>query len=291
MTEPTRSGGARRSNAATRAAAAVVLEEAGSRPPALIHPGWRAAFPWLVQGTTTRGAGPEPFDLGLFMEDADEDAVRARWHELVEWTGARVAGHARQVHGADVRVWCDEEADAHEVAGAKAVAGASDGATSRAVRLSEPCDGHATDRPGVVLAVTTADCVPVFVVDPARRAVAMLHAGWRGVAAGILERGLDAMAGAYRTRPEDVHVHFGPAICGSCYEVGAEVFEALDQPVPSRPTPIDLRAVLVSRALRSGVGPARTTVSAHCTRCTGSGLFSHRGGDPHRQVGFLGVRA
>ena len=98
------------------------------------------------------------------------------------------------------------------------------------------------------------------------------------------------MVESFETQRMDLHVHFGPAICGACYEVGPEVFEALNQPVPPCPTPIDLRAVLVERAVAAGVDRSQVTVSGHCTRCTGSGLFSHRGGDAERQVGYLGVR-
>lgn len=265
--------------------ASTVRETLRRRPPALVHPGWTAAFPWLVQGTTTRGEGPEPFDLGLFTEGSPDDGVRARWSELAEATGAATAVHARQVHGAEVRVW--------PAGRERGAAGPSEEGVAEhgPPRLVEPCDGHATDRPGVLLAVTTADCVPVFLVDSARRAVAVLHAGWRGAAAGVVAEGLDTMAAAFGSRPSDVHVHLGPAICGSCYEVGPEVFEALEQAVPAAPTPVDLRAVLAERAVQSGVRPARLTVSAHCTCCTDSGLFSHRGGDAHRQVGYLGIRA
>jgi hypothetical protein len=88
----------------------------------------------------------------------------------------------------------------------------------------------------------------------------------------------------------DLLVHLGPAICGKCYEVGPEVFTALGLPAPRAPRPVDLRGVLAARAAAEGVDPSRLTISAHCTRCTGSGLFSHRGGDLGRQVGYIGVR-
>lgn len=210
--------------------------------------------------------------------------------------------HARQVHGAAVRVhWADAESSAaggtrasqEPATSARVPSAVGDGAGEDAgsrLDLVEHCDGHATDRPGTLLAVTTADCVPVFVVDPRHRAVAMIHAGWRGAAAGILEEGLGAMRSSFRTRLEDVRLHLGPAICGACYEVGPEVFEALGRPAPHEPTPIDLRAVLAERAVEHGVGRTRVTISAHCTLCTDSGLFSHRGGDAHRQVGYLGIR-
>jgi len=245
-----------------------VREKLDARVPALVHEAWAAELPWLVQGTTTRALGGDEFDLGLFSGGSSPERVRSHWAHLLEATGMRSAVHARQVHGATVTT---------HTAGA---AGLS---------LVADCDGHLTAEPGVLLAVTIADCVPVFLVNERDRAVCLLHAGWRGAAAGVLEQGLERMA--QRGGAGDVRVHLGPAICGACYEVGPEVFEALGEPAPARPTPIDLRGVLAKRAITGGVEPSRVTVSAHCTRCTGSELFSHRGGDRGRQVGYLGIRA
>lgn len=236
--------------------------------PALVHEDWADELPWLVQGTTTRGPRGAEFDLGLFSEGSAVERVREHWSRLLEVTGMPAVMNAHQVHEADVR-------------------------THRSVppglTLVEPCDGHITAEVGVLLAVTVADCVPVFLVDPADRTVGLLHAGWRGTAAGVLEHGLASIgpsAALHRMR-----VHFGPAICGACYEVGPEVFEALGEPVPAGPTPLDLRGVLARRAVALGIDPAHVTVSEHCTRCTGSDLFSHRGGDRSRQVGYIGIRA
>lgn len=237
----------------------------------LVHPDW-VDLPWLVQGTTTR-AGPRDLDLGLFSGAHDEAVVRANWRELGATTECATLVHARQVHGADVHVVDEERPSSTDVP-----------------RLLEPADGHLTARPGVLLAVTTADCVPVFLVDEATRSVGAVHAGWRGAAAGILEVAVRAMGRAFSTRPEDLRIHLGPAICGTCYEVGPEVFQALLQPEPAGPTPIDVRAVLASGAVGLGVPPARVTISSHCTRCTGSDLYSHRSGDAQRQVGFVGIR-
>lgn len=236
--------------------------------PALVHGGWATELPWLVQGTTTRGAPANEFDLGLFGGGSPNDLVHERWNRLLAATGMRAAVHARQVHEADVRLH---------------------GETSAGLSIVSPCDGHVTSEAGLLLAVTTADCVPIFVVDPEERAVAVLHAGWRGTAAGVLERGLAVVLGGSDAR--GLRVHLGPAICGDCYEVGPEVFEALGEPVPSIAAMLDLRDVLARRALEAGVDASNVTVSDHCTRCTGSGLFSHRGGDRGRQVGYLGIRA
>jgi YfiH family protein len=252
-----------------------VREELDPRVPALVHPEWAVELPWVVQGTTTRGAEATPFDLGLFSGGSSAGAVRPSWDRLIEATGMRAAVHARQVHGAEVR--------SHEPGPALREGGPPTGLT-----LVPECDGHVTSAPGVLLAVSAADCVPIFVVDPAERAVAALHAGWRGVAAGVLERGLDALAGiGGRTA---LRLHLGPAICGECYEVGPEVFEAVGLVAPERATPIDLRLVLARRALEHGMTREHVTISEHCTRCTASGLFSHRGGDRGRQVGYLGIR-
>lgn len=236
---------------------------------ALVHPRWAEDLPWLVQGTTTRGAPGRELDLGLFSGGSPEAVVHKNWGRLLALTAMGSAVHARQLHQAEVRLH---------------------GPARLGLRVVKPCDGHVSDQPGLLLTVSVADCVPVFVVAPRSRSVAALHAGWRGAATGILERGLDVLLQRCEESVSELQLHLGPAICGACYEVGPEVFEALGEPAPRRPRPIDLRVVLARRAVASGVDPANLTVSAHCTRCTESGLFSHRGGDLGRQVGYIGVR-
>lgn len=246
-----------------------VREEPFPGIPALVHPDWRRAFPWLVQGTTRRGVGPDTFDLGMFSDASPAVSVAGAWERLRVGAGCRSVVHAHQVHGAAVRVH---------------------GPGSPGLHLAEACDGHATASPGVLLAVTVADCVPVFLVDPERRAVALLHAGWRGAAEGILERGIETLRRRLGCAPAGLHAHLGPSICGSCYRVGPEVFTALGLPAPAAPAPLDLRAALAGRAVAAGVEAGRLTVSGHCTLCGDSGMFSHRGGDRARQAGYLGIR-
>lgn len=251
-------------------AAALVRERPTVGFPAVVHPVWSERFPWLVQGTTTRRAGPDgpPFDLRTPGpgEESVAGAVPTseRWTALRRWAGARSLVRARQVHGSVVRTTAGGETSVPD------------------------CDGHLTTEIGVLLAVTVADCVPVFLVDPEARAVALLHAGWRGVAAGILEEGIDGLGGAGVAAR--LHLHLGPSICGACYEVGPEVWEALGLPRPPGPTPLDLRGVLVRRALEAGVAAARISRSEHCTRCGDGSFYSHRGGDAGRQAAFLGIR-
>jgi YfiH family protein len=156
--------------------------------------------------------------------------------------------------------------------------------------ISPEADGHATGEPGILMAVTVADCVPVFLLDPGRRSGAVLHAGWRGVVAGVLDAGIELMKSRFGSAAEDLFLHLGPAICGDCYEVGAEVHEALGLPLPEGPRPVDLRGILARNALARDIRSQQVTASVHCTRCRPSPFFSHRGGDVERQVGYLGIR-
>lgn len=237
-------------------------------PPGFTHAAWSERFPWLVQGTTGRGHPSAPFDLGLYSDASAPVTVMGNWDALRSWSRLRRIVHAHQVHGRTVRFHREGPPGLH---------------------LADPCDGHVTVDADVLLTVTLADCVPVFVVDPARRAVALLHAGWRGAAAGVLERGLETLRERARSVPGELLVHLGPAICGACYEVGPEVFAALGLEAPPDPAPIDLRSVLAARAVAAGVSAGNVSVSALCTRCSGEGLFSHRGGDRARQVAYLGI--
>lgn len=246
-----------------------VREELVEGPVAVArHPAWSERFPWLAQGTTTRGRPGSPFDLALFGGGGSASTLE-RWTTLVRAERMERAVHGRQVHGGVVRFHREGPPG---------------------LELALEGDGHVTRSPGVLVAVTVADCVPVFVVTAEPRAVAVLHAGWRGAAAGILEAGLEVFAHRLGIGPAEVHVHLGPAICGSCYEVGPEVHEALGLIRPDGPTPVDLRAVLTRRAASAGVEGRRMSVSTWCTRCGDPPFFSHRGGDPERQAGFAGIR-
>jgi hypothetical protein len=212
--------------------------------------------------TTTRAAG----SFGL-ASDERVDHVMARWAALGEALAAvgvsRLAS-ASQVHGAEV---------------VRHRGGWNGWLRQRGV------DGHITSERGTALAVTVADCTPVFIVHPAG-AVAALHAGWRGTAAGILDVGLDAMAELGFPVSECL-VHLGPSICGNCYEVGPEVFEAMTGVRPVSKGLLDVRAVLADQAARRGV--AELTVSPLCTRCHQERLFTHRGGDAGRQLGIIAL--
>ena len=138
----------------------------------LTHPVWTERFPWLCQGCTTRSIDGAVYDFGLFSGGSSTESVRENWSTLLGATGANSMVHGHQVHGTKIYTH-------HTV--------------SAGLNIFPDCDGHVTDSSGVLLSVTTADCVPIFLVDADRRAIAVLHAGWRGIASGILDCGITAL--------------------------------------------------------------------------------------------------
>ncbi|HWP38047.1 MAG TPA: polyphenol oxidase family protein [Gemmatimonadales bacterium] len=151
-------------------------------------------------------------------------------------------------------------------------------------------DGHVTARRGILLAVTVADCVPVYLADPARGVVGLLHAGWRGIAAGMIERGVAAVASVAKSSPRDIITHCGVAICGACYEVGPEVVYQVRGESCAGASRLDLRAEIQARLDRLGVENERTS-SPWCTAHGGQRFHSHRGskGAAGRMLAYVGM--
>lgn len=249
----------------------ITEEWSGDPLPFYHHGAWSERFPWLLQGVTGGRNRETATDYGLFG-DAPVGEVLARWEQLRAATGAARVMHSRQVHGAEL------------------LAHGSEGPPGLFVGNGH--DGHITGASGVILTVSVADCVPVYLVDVERRRVGLVHAGWRGVAAGIVERAIDQLVDGVG-EAGTIWLHCGPSICGRCYEVGPEVHAAIHpaQAPPTQPAPIDLGAAIVERAERAGVEAGRISRSAHCTRCGDAGFFSHRGGSTARQIAFLGLRS
>jgi YfiH family protein len=144
-------------------------------------------------------------------------------------------------------------------------------------------DGHAAPERGTAAAVSIADCVPVFIVHPSG-ATALLHSGWRGTTARILDAGITALAHR-RFAASELRVHLGPAICGKCYEVSPDVFRLLTGKAVPKPTTVDLRSILADHARNLGV--RHITTSPWCTRCHNDRFFSHRAGDSGRQIALM----
>ncbi|HEY2804574.1 MAG TPA: polyphenol oxidase family protein [Gemmatimonadales bacterium] len=159
--------------------------------------------------------------------------------------------------------------------------------------VRDDTDGHLTAQRGLLVAVTIADCVPVYLARDDGSAIALLHCGWRGTAAGMLEAGIAALSGSGHGLPvcpsARLSVFLGVSICGDCYEVGPEVVQAVEgRPVTGK-TRFDLRGALLRRAEAAGV--KEISVSSLCTAHHGERFFSHRGssGDGGRQIAWLGI--
>ncbi|MGI8564354.1 MAG: peptidoglycan editing factor PgeF [Candidatus Dormibacter sp.] len=157
---------------------------------------------------------------------------------------------------------------------------------SRVARVDEPqdlvpqTDGLVTDRVGLGLLVTAADCYPVLLFDPVRRAVGLAHAGWRGTAAGIAAKVVGTLALHFGSRPADLLAGLGPGICGRCYQVPPEVAAHFERrfvrpaATPSR-FQLDLRAANRRHLERAGVLPNQVFEHPACTY-ESSFLASHR---------------
>lgn len=156
--------------------------------------------------------------------------------------------------------------------------------------LHNQADGHATAARGLLLLVTVADCVPIYLVAPTRRAVALLHAGWRGTAGGVIAEGLKTLHQEAGILPAELVMHLGVAISGACYQVGEEVIRGVGETSEGDgPWHVDLRDVLARQGRLLGV--REISQSAHCTASSRREFFSHRasGGSDGRMVAFLGI--
>lgn len=230
---------------------------------------WKDRF-GLTAGITTRGPSGD-YSLALWSGTEPVGQAMERWgtfrRAFAPGFTALVLG--RQVHGARVR-W--------------------QGAGGEGWILLDGCDGHATRETGVLLAVSVADCVPVYLSDSASGAVALLHAGWRGTAAGILEAGI-AILKAHGAMLANIVMHCGVSICGTCYEVGPEVVLEVTGSRVEKSEQLDLRAELARRARVVGVGAV--TISPFCAAHDADRFHSHRasGGRGGRMIAYLGRAA
>jgi YfiH family protein len=187
-------------------------------------------------------------------------------------------------------------------------------------------DGLVTDTPGLVLAVQTADCLSIILVDPKRRAVGVFHAGWRGTVKRIVEKGVGEMRRHFKSDPRNLLAAIGPGVQGCCYDVGEEVrtrFEAQfsyasslfrevkeSDPVREKypllfltarapghgklPVKLFLDLVQANRRqlLDAGVLAKNIDTEAPCTACHTDLLFSFRAekGVTGRMMGAAGIR-
>jgi YfiH family protein len=228
---------------------------------------WRDRYR-LVAGITGRGAeAGRGFDLGLWS-DAPVGEVMSRWRAFrTAMPGFDAVVLGNQVHGVVV-----------ETVGAV-----------RGWLQVDGVDGWVTTSPGVLLTVTVADCIPVYLAVPGR-GIALLHAGWRGVAGGILEAGVEQLTAVTNVPACDIVMHCGVGICSRCYEVGSEVMSGCGLLAEGAgPWHLDLRERLAQQA--EALGVARVSSSNWCSAHDRPSFYSHRAsrGSDGRMAAYFGM--
>ena len=227
----------------------------------------RAALSTRIGGIS--GGSFDSLNLGVLTDD-DRDSVvenRRRLSAALGFEPGRIVA-GRQVHGAVLAIhtgpqrpspFADPGAELVEV------------------------DGHIVAEPGLAALVFVADCLPVALAGPG--GVAMLHCGWRGLAAGIVQAGAEAV--------EATDAAIGPGIGPCCYEVGEEVLEAFDDLGDGIASGRMLDLPEVARRLLSEAGVERIESAGLCTSCDADNFFSHRrdGGRTGRQAGLAWTEA
>lgn len=232
--------------------------------------------PGLVHGFTTRHGGVSDgafASLNLGRSTGDDDRAVAENHRRLATQAGfaleRLATPARQVHGAGV-VRAGEPADAQR-----------------------DCDAIVTGDRGLAIGIRTADCVPVLLLHPPTACGGAVHAGWRGVAAGVVAAGVDAMG----VPANELLAAIGPAIGGCCYEVDDATFAKVRDAAPETAAVatraghvrIDLIAGVRGQLRAAGLEASSIDVVGGCTACDPSRFFSHRRdrGATGRHLAFL----
>jgi len=280
----------------------------------VLHAGNLSRVPWLVHGFSTRAGGcsraygGNALNLGFAKQDS-RSAVERNQAAFMRQIGAASGKKLwplvtlRQVHS-DL-IHCISEIPAGPIMG----------------------DGLITQKPGVLLAVKTADCLPVILVDITRKAIGVFHAGWRSTVKRIVEKGVGEMRRNFGTRSRDIRAAIGPGIHVCCYLVGAEVQERFESQfaygselfreakeadqireryplmfltarapghgeLPKKIF-LDLAEANRRQLITAGVAARSIWASELCTSCRPDLLFSHRAekGVTGRMLGVVGIRA
>ncbi len=210
-------------------------------------------------------------NLSFNRNDLREN-VLANYHIIAEAIGVDFDKMvlSNQVH--DKRIWYVEEADAGK-------------GLTRESNITG-YDGLTTNTPGIPLVTFYADCVPVIILDPVKKAVTSIHSGWKSTLLNISLEGLKMMKDRYNSNMKDLQVAVGPSICKSCFEVGEEVYQGFigahhwcGEFIESRNGKyyIDLQRIVRRELTDGGVDPANILISDVCTKCNNDMFFSYRG--------------
>lgn len=238
-----------------------------------IRPEIFSNIPWVRCGVSKRGTVSDdaPFGFNTSFRVGDrKEAVEENRRKFLRSLGApsdRLVT-ARQCHTAHVAVVTDPG------------------------ELDET-DGLATDRRDLWLAVSVADCVPLFLVDTQRKAVAAVHAGWRGSAAQIASGAVSVMQKQFSSEPGTMFAFIGPSAGPCCYNVGEDVASLFSKDVVEsrkRSLYLDLKKENKRQLMHAGLSAKNIETSGFCTICT-PGLQSYRRDNDRsgRMMGVIGI--
>ena len=230
----------------------------------------------FTNGFSTRGGGVSPMpesslNLAGFNEDDAANIHENRRRFLKLFGEAWTLTGCWQVHGADIRV-VHSQTDALPKPGV--------------LGDDNYCDALVSDTPDILLAVKTADCVPILIGDPQTLAFAAIHAGWRGTSSSIVQLAVRKLADEYGASPANMRAAIGPAANACCYEVGADVinifkerFSGADQLLTvtrDGHARIDLHRANREQLIEAGLAPDRIHLAPFCTMDRNDLFFSYR---------------
>jgi polyphenol oxidase len=231
--------------------------------------GFTNAFSTRMGGVSPMPAGS--LNLAGFNEDVAENIYENRRRFLKLFSGDWTLAGCWQVHGADIRV-------VRSVAEAMPKPGV--------LGDDQYCDALVSNTPRILLAVKTADCVPILIGDPATRTFAAVHAGWRGTSSSIVARAIEAMVREYGSNPANLQAAIGPAAGGCCYEVGTDVIDVFKERFPyggdlltftrDGHARIDLHTANRNQLIEHGVPAGQIYVAPVCTMDRNDLFFSYR---------------
>lgn len=232
-------------------------------------------IPRIVHGFSTRRAEKSDFTLGPLSSNLPQIADnRIRFLSAVGMSGWPLIC-LRQTHSNVV----------HRI--------------ENSLSIGNPLEGDAmvTDRAGLALGIVTADCLPILICESGARAVSVVHAGWRGTLAKIVERAVGMLIREFKVDPRNLTVSIGPHIGVCCYEVGEEVVEMYGQPSLFERRPewrkphLDLAEANRRQLVASGIPSEQVEISSLCTSCRGAFFFSYRrdGQKAGRMLSVIGI--
>ena len=237
------------------------------------HPAWAGA----AHGFSTRqgGVSPAPWDsldLGASRGDSPERVgENFRRACAAMGTDPQALVKNQQIHSDIIRP-----------------VGRGDILSDPSIPGTVEADGLITDEPGACLTIFSGDCIPVLLYDPVRRCIAAAHAGWRGTAAGIAARAVEAMVRDYGCAPEHILAAIGPGIGPCCFETHSDVPDGLRTGLGEDAAPfihplskpgkysVDLKGANARWLERAGLRREHIAVCPACTACSRSDFWSHR---------------